>query len=270
MTETKYPSLAEIRAQHAPKVEYERFLFASRYVFRPPSFPAIWLLVRLGITGEGASWLSGLAALCAYACLLLPAEPMLWAGFLLLCLFNFFDCLDGGIARALKARNPYGRFLDSIMGWADMLFWGVIGVTVWRLPELRLAADALGIPAGTWLAAGAFAAFLSTYVAYLDASFDSALNKYWQELQSEKGVTFSATPVAGKSLPEAAARVLVHNLRVRETHYLLLPPAFALGLADALLAFFLVFYALLAAALLFAYCRRGLAVKAAGLGGEKK
>lgn len=270
MSENKYPTMAEIHASHGPKKEYDRYLFAGRFIFRPPSFPAIWLLVRLGVTSEGASWLSGLAALAGFVCLLWPSGPLLWSGVLLLNLFNFIDCLDGGIARAMRTRNPYGRYLDSIMWWADMLFWTVIGVTILRLPELRLAGDALGVPVWVWPAAGAFSAFLNAYAAYLESVFDQVLRPHWEALLRREGVEPAPTPLAGKPLPEVAARVLVANLRVRETHYLLLVAACALGCADLLLALFLAVNAVLVLALLFSYSARGRRIYDSGLGREDK
>lgn len=268
MGKTKYPSLIEIRAAHASRHEYERYLFANSYLFRPPSFLAIWLLVRLGVSSETASWLSGLAALVGFVCLLWPGTPLLWPGIAFFILFNFFDCLDGGIARIMRTRNPYGRFLDSIMWWVDMLFWTVIGVTVWRLPGLRLAGDALGVNSGLWLAIGVLSAFLAVYAVYLESTFDLVLREHWETLIRREGVLPAATPIAGKSSPEVFTRVLVHNLRVRETHYVLLAAACALGRADLLLAFFLAVNATLVISLLFTYCRRGRKIYESGLGRE--
>lgn len=264
MENVKYPSLSEIRASHAPKIGYERYLFASRFVFRPPSFPAIWALVRLGVSGEAASWLSGFSALCGFVCLFWPGAPLLWAGIGFFMLFNFFDCLDGGIARVMNARNSYGRFLDSIMWWADMVFWLALGVTVWRVPALRAAGDALGLAPGAWLAAGAACALLADYAAYLDSAFDQALRAPWEKLVT--GAAPAATPLEGKAGPEFFARVLVHNLRVRETHYLLLAAAAAFGAVDLLLAGMTAFYGALVLLLLAVYCGRGRRVRAAELG----
>ncbi len=261
----KYPTLAEIKASHAPKVEYERYLLASRFVFRPPSFPAIWLLVRLGVSGELASWLSGLSAMLGYICFLWPSRPLLWQGLGFLMLFNFFDCLDGGIARITDRRNSYGRFLDEAMGWADMLFWLMLGVAVWRTPYLRHVSGAWGLLPGLWLTVGALCFFLSVYAAYLERTFDQTLRAGWEKLQAARGVAPAATPVSGKGRPEVLARSLAHNLRVRETHYLLLVPAFAFGLADMFLAFMSLFYAGVVAMLLATYCLRGRKVKAAEL-----
>ena len=268
MSANRYPSLAEIRAQHANRREYERYLIANRYLFRPPSFPAIWLLVRLGVSSETASWLSGAAAFGGFVCLLWPGEPLLWPGVALLVLFNFLDCLDGGIARAMRTRNPYGRFLDSIMSWADVVLWGVVGVAVWRMPELRSLGNSLGILPGVWLAAGMASSFLVYYAASLESIFDQVLRGYWETLQRQGGVLPTATPVTGKSGPEVFVRALAHNLRVRETHYVLLAAACALGRADALLAFFLALNLLLVLALLFTYCARGRKIFNSGLGRE--
>ncbi len=270
MGEIKYPALNEILAVHSSRREYERYLFVNRYIFRPPSFPAIWLLIRLGLTSETASWLSGLAALAGFICLLWPGTPLLWPGVFFLFLFNFFDCLDGGIARIMRTMNPYGRFLDSIMWWADMLFWTVIGVTVWRLPQLRLIGDSLWISPRVWLAVGALSAFLAAYAAYLESVFDLALRGHWETLQRREGALPTSTPIAGKSGPEVFARVLTHNLRVRETHYFLLAAVCAIGCADLLLAFFLAVNAAAAIFLLFVYCRRGRRIYEAGLGRPDK
>jgi hypothetical protein len=265
MTEKKHPTLAEIKASHAPKIEYERYLLASRFVFRPPSFPAIWILVRLGITGETASWLSGLSAMAGFACLLWPSGSLLWQGLIFLILFNFFDCLDGGIARITNARNSYGRFLDSIMYWADMLFWLILGVTVWRTSALRITGNEMGLLPGIWLTLGALCFFLTDYAAYLDNTFDQALKAPWEKLMASKGGAPASTPTAGKAWPEVLLRSFVHNMRVRETHYLLLIPAFAFGMGDLFLAVMLAFNAALVPALLFVYCRRGRKVREAEL-----
>ncbi len=265
MSERKYPTLAEIKASHAPRVEYERYLVANRFIFRPPSFPAIWLLVRLGVSGELASWFSGLSAMLGFVCFLWPSRPLLWQGLGFLMLFNFFDCLDGGIARITDRRNSYGRFLDEAMGWADMLFWLLLGVVVWRSPQLRHTGDSLGLLPGLWLTVGALCFFLSVYAAYLERTFDQTLRAGWEKLRAAHGVAPTATPVVGKNWPEVLARSLAHNLRVRETHYLLLVPAFAFGLADAFLVFMTCFYALTVLTLAIVYCRRGRKVKTAEL-----
>lgn len=268
MQPAKKPTLAEIIAAHAPRREYERYLAVNRLLFRPLSFPGVWLLARLGISSEAASWLSGAAALAAFACLLRPAGPLFWPGAALLFLFNYADCLDGGLARALGTRNPYGRFLDSIMNWADMLFWTVIGVTAWRLPALRLYDCECGPDPLLWAAAGVGCSFFAAYSSHLETVFDQVLRPHWEPLVTPAGSVPAAGPLEGKRGFAFWGRVLVSNLRVRETHYLLLAAAGLAGTLDLLLAFFLVFNGLFTLALLAAYCRRGKAVFNSGAGRE--
>ncbi len=266
MTENK-PSIADIRAAHSSRSAYERYLFANTWFFRPLSYPLTWAAVRAGLSSEAVSWLSGLAALGGLACLALP-DARLGAGVALLFLFNLLDCADGDVSRVMRTRNPYGRFLDSAMWWADMLFWTVVGWAVMRAPGLRQSGDALGLPPGAWLAAGIALSFLVSYSVYIEGVFDQVLRPHWEALRRRDGVEPAATPVAGKPLPEAALRVLVHNLRVRETHYTLAAVCFAAGCADVMLVFFLLFNLLFCAALMFSYCRRGRRIRAAGLGRE--
>ena len=67
-------------------------------------------------------------------------------------LFNYCDCLDGNIARVMRTWNPYGRFLDSMMNWADIFFWTAVGAAVWHNPSLRVLPS---LRPETWLFAGA-------------------------------------------------------------------------------------------------------------------
>lgn len=264
------PTLAEIKAAHAPRREYERWLGVNRLLFRPLSFPGVWLLARLGVSSEAASWFSGAAALAAFACLLRPEGPLFWPGVELLFLFNYADCLDGGLARALGTRNPYGRFLDSIMVWADMAFWAVLGTAVWRLPELRFYDCECGPDPLAWAAAGVLCSFFVAYSASLEGIFDLTLRPYWEKLAAAGGEPPASSPLEGKKGAAFWGRVLAANLRVRETHYLLLALAGLARAVDLLLAFFLVFYALLTLALLIAYCRRGRRVFDSGAGREAR
>lgn len=264
----KFPTIAEIRAAHSARAEYERYLFANRYFFRPLSYGLTWLALRSGLSSETVSWLSGLAALSGFCLLLKPGVPALWPGIGFLLLFNFLDCVDGDISRVMRTRNPYGRFLDSIMGWADMLFWTVIGITVWRLPVLRTAGDAWGLDPHVWPAAGFLCAFFVSYSSSLEAIFDQVLRPYWEPLAAQGGEVPSSSPLKGKSGAAFWGRVAVSNLRVRETQYLLLSAACLSGGVDLLLAFYLLFNGLFTFTLLFTYCRRGKTVFDSGAGRE--
>ncbi len=108
MTNSTSPTLQEIRETHAWKREYERYLRLSRFVFRPVGFLLTWLAVRIGLTSEAVSWLSGFVGLIAYLCLISNQEHLLLVGIGLLCFFNLLDCVDGSIARTMKTENSYG------------------------------------------------------------------------------------------------------------------------------------------------------------------
>ncbi len=219
------------------------------------------MAARAGVSSEAASWASGAAAFAGLACLLLPVEAALWPGICLLFLFNFLDCVDGDLSRVLNTRNPYGRFLDSIMGWADMLFWGAAGVAAWRIPGLRAA-----LPAEACLWAGATAAFMYVYAAYLERVFDEVLRPSWEAIGTAAGIVPSPSPLAGRNGPSRWLRIASSNLRVRETHYVLFAAACAVGAADLLICSYAVFNAAVCAVLLISYCRRGSKVRAAAPG----
>ena len=109
MTSSIYPTLKEIRNAHSWKCEYEKYLPLSRFVFRPIGFLFAWLAIRTGLTSETVSWLSGLAGLIAYICLMSGQEGLLLTGIGFLYFFNLLDCVDGSIARTMKTENPYGN-----------------------------------------------------------------------------------------------------------------------------------------------------------------
>lgn len=260
MAESTYPTLQEIRDAHAWKREYERYLPVSRYVFRPIGFVVTWISIRIGLTSEAVSWLSGLVALGGFLCLLSAQEQLLPIGIALLLLFNLFDCVDGSIARAMKTQNPYGRFLDSLMGWVDMGFWAVIGVMAYRHPQLLHWSNPLGKGVSIWLAVGGLASFFSIYVAYTEQIFDASLREDWNNLVDKGRSDVSRNKVAMNTATSVIRNIIQkinHNLRVRETHYFLLIFAYWGKVIDLLLVVFLFYYALHTVLLIIIYSARG-------------
>ncbi|MFH2204572.1 MAG: CDP-alcohol phosphatidyltransferase family protein [Elusimicrobiota bacterium] len=257
---TTLPTLRDIRDAHAWKNDYERFLPASRFVFRPVGFLATWLGIRLGLTSEAVSWLSGLAAALGYFFLLGAQNCLLPLGIALLCLFNLLDCVDGSIARVMQTQNPYGRFLDSLMAWVDMGFWAVLGIMLYRHPHLAHWPEPFGRGAIYWVALGTLTALLCSYIAYTEQIFDSLLREEWNKLPGTPKPDISGhVPQKGDPLAliKLNASRISHNLRVRETHYLLLIPAYVLRCVDVLLTFFLCYYVLYLLLIVVTYCRRG-------------
>ena len=221
----KYPSIREIREAHSWKRNYERFLPVSRFIFRPVSFPVTWFAIRLGLTSEAVSWLSGLVGLSGCIFLISRNEALLAAGIGLLLLFNLLDCVDGSIARTMKTGNPYGQFLDSICGGIiDLIFWAVVGVMAFRNPEYLSIQKIAAVPEFTWLIIGSLTCFLAIWLGYLEQTFDSLLRPTWETLSVSEDTSSSHLNIQ-QDKPDAvhcianAVRVINLNLRVRETQY---------------------------------------------------
>jgi len=265
MATNVFPTLKEIRETHAWKREYERYLPLSRFVFRPTGFPLTWLAIRIGLASEVVSWLSGLVGLIAYLCLMSSHEQLLPIGIGLLCFFNLLDCVDGSIARTMKTENPYGKFLDSIMGWIDMGFWALIGITAYRNPGLLYCSDPLGYGSVFWLVVGGLVSYFFILTGFLEGTFDQCIRREWNSI-NKKGNTIVNNNDTDKNVeqvftrktpPFSIVRVICHNLRVRETHYFLLILAYLGKVIDLLLIAFLFYYIMHVILLLITYCKRG-------------
>ncbi|MGD1152442.1 MAG: CDP-alcohol phosphatidyltransferase family protein [Syntrophales bacterium] len=264
---TSLPTLQEIREAHSWKRNYERFLPVSRFIFRPLGFLATWLALRLGITSEAVSWLSSVVGLTGCIFLISVKGKFLVAGIGVLLLFNLLDCVDGSIARTMKTENPYGRFLDSICGSIiDLIFWAVVGVMAFRNPEYLLIQKIVPVPVFTWLIIGSLTCFLFIWLGYLEQTFDSLLRPAWETL----GVSENTSPPhlnIQQDTPDTAygianvVHIINHNLRVRETHYMILLIAFIGRSIDLFLVIFFVYYLLSNILLTVIYSLRGAKVK---------
>jgi hypothetical protein len=262
MTNSTYPTLQEIRDTHAWKREYERYLPLSRFVFRPMGFLLTWLAIRIGLTSEVVSWLSGLIGLIAYLCLLSSHEQLLSVGIGLLCFFNLLDCVDGSIARTMKTENPYGRFLDSLMGWIDMGFWALIGVMAYRHTQLLYWPDPFGKGVIVWLVIGGLTSYFFILAGYIEGLFDGYLRADWDKLVNKQKSDILKNEVTknGNTSPSFILNIIRrinHNLRVRETHYFLLVFAYCGKVIDLLLGLFLLYYFLHTIFLIIVYSSRG-------------
>ncbi len=262
MTSTTYPTLREIRDTHAWKREYERYLPLSRYVFRPLGFLLTWLAIRIGLSSETVSWLSGFVGLIGCLFLLSSRQQYLSIGIGLLIFFNFLDCVDGSIARTMKTENPYGKFLDSLMAWIDMGFWALIGVMAYHHPELLCWSNPLGNGVIVWLAIGGLACYFSILIGYIESIFDKIMRGFWDKItdKSRSGTFIDNKTENGNTSPSlilSIIRSVNHNLRVRETHYFFLVLAYLGNAIDLLLGFFLFYYLLHTLFLIIVYSSRG-------------
>lgn len=257
----KYPTLKEIHDAHAWKREYERYLPVSRFIFRPVGFIATWVCIRLGLSSEMVSWLSGFIAVGGFLCLLSNHMGLLPVGIGLLLMFNLFDCIDGSIARVMKTENPYGRYLDALMAWTDMFFWCAIGIMIYQHPQFCLWPTPFGKTGIFWLAVGATTSFLFIYAAFIEHIFDTLLRDDWNKLSGKsKPEDHKNNVAATDSLWGKLFRITLQNLRVRETQYLLLIIAYIMKSVDILLSIFLLFNMLHVFFLIIIYHIRGKAV----------
>lgn len=265
----KLPTLQEMRDAHAWKREYERYLPASRFLFRPAGFWITWFAIRIGLTSEQVSWFSGFIGLSGCVCLASGQADLLPWGIALLLFFNLLDCVDGSIARSMKTGNPYGIFLDSICGnIVDMIFWGVVGLMAFQHPDLLLWP---GVPSHGplfWLLLGVAASYLGIYLNYIEKTFDDLLRTDFEHIQSP-GNNVLRTPAPEKKERSfwtpmdlrTMMRIVMTNLRVRETFYLFLVLAYVSKTIDLLIGVYFLFYLLDVFILIIIYSRRGASLK---------
>lgn len=268
-----FPTLDEIEAAHGWKRAYERYLPLSRYLFRPVGFWLTWAAVRMGLTSEAVSWLSGAVGLAGCALLVSGVPGALPTGLGLLFAFNLLDCVDGSIARTMKTQNPYGRFLDSVCGGIiDLAFWGVVGIMAFQHPHLLHWPQPFGHGPVFWLAVGGLTCFMFIVLGFLERTFDELLRKHWD---NQQGLAARPHGVIGHALAPTARidgnqeskdvwlRAIVTNMRVRETHYCLLLIAYWAEMVDLLLGGYLLFYFACSVLLLTVYAKRGQQIRRA-------
>jgi hypothetical protein len=253
------PTLQEIREAHGWKRDYEKYLPLSRFIFRPLGFLLTWVAIRTGWTTESVAWLSGIVGIAGCLCLITGWQMLLPLGIGLLLSFNLLDCVDGTIARTMKTENPYGRFLDSVCGGiVDLAFWGVIGIMAFRTPDILTYQNPLGFGAALWLAVGSATCFLSIHLAFLENIFDRSLREDWNKLQTSEGVAENSTLPSKNGVDgRYVLRMINNNLRVRETHYLLLIIAYLTRAVDLLLGAYLIYYIFQNTISLIVYSKRG-------------
>jgi phosphatidylglycerophosphate synthase len=254
MNTISLPTLDQIREAHSWKREYERYLPLSRYFYRPIGFLLTWMAVRIGLTTEAVSWLSGILGIGGLLFLMGKSLNLIWVGIGLLVLFNLLDCVDGSIARVKKTENPYGKFLDSVLGdFIDFAFFAAVGIMAYRHPLLVDLNSRSEDGTLLCLAIGGLTGFFYILLVHIEQIFHYQIRKLQlneeKRLQSNKsGSSNLVSGIVMKINTEAkwksTLRWINRNLRVRETHYLFLVFALLFNSVDIFLIIFLVYYIL--------------------------
>lgn len=258
------PTLREIREAHSWKRVYEKYLPISRFLFRPLGFLLTWLSIRIGLTSEAVSWISGAVGLAGFYCLVSGDAELFSTGIGLLLLFNLLDCVDGSIARTMKTENPYGRFLDSICGGIiDLISWCIIGAAAFRYPNLTFWQEPFGYGPLFWLVLGFTTSYLNIFHNYMERTFDELLRKYWEQPfgeENEGSVTVLPLAKIGASTDtqiKKILRIINNNLRVRETQYILVLVAYLVNAIDIPILLYFFYYLSQNILLIIVYSRRG-------------
>jgi len=271
MFDSHPPSLTQIKLAHQERIEYERFLILNTYFFRPISFPLTWICIRLKLSTEFISYLSGLAGLVGLV--LLPSRQILISitgiGFLML--YNLLDCIDGDIARVTNTKNPYGKFLDSIAG--DTLNFGffiAVGIMAYRNQGLLTFSSVFGWSPTTWLLVAVLTQFLFTLQDHYASVFYSQMGDVWFKAIAANGKATNNTPsIKNKKSPSSLLvsiiRNIDHNIYVFETQYLLLLITFLSQTVDLYLCFSFSYYFIHTILKLILYIRRARYIKSVGV-----
>lgn len=168
----------------------------------------------------------------------------------------------------MKTQNPYGRYLDSLMGFIDIGFWAIIGVMAYHHPKLLYINDPLGYSTIFWLGVGGLTCYFSVLIRYIEKIFDELVRDEWDNLKSniekdsgdiiQKGTAAKANNKNISSFSiMGIIQIINHNLRVRETQYFLLILAYLTHLVDLFLATFLIYYLFHTISLVVIYGLRG-------------
>ncbi len=265
MSSSEFPSLNQIREAHSWKRDYERFMPLSRYVYRPIGLLLTWLLIRLGLTSEMVSWFSGLAGILGLFCLLGHDIQTIWIGVGLLIFFNLLDCVDGSIARTMKTENPYGKFLDSVIGdVVNYAFWGIVGVMTYKHPNMLYGT--LGFVSKTlWgLSMGCSCAFFYILLRQIEQQYeqittqhvDIACRQTSKDSDNRKKLSSDFIKNKAEASWKSILRLIDRNLRVRETQYFFLIIGILLDVVDIFLLVYLIYFLLRTIASFIVYVLR--------------
>ncbi|MDB2389760.1 CDP-alcohol phosphatidyltransferase family protein [Alphaproteobacteria bacterium] len=108
------PSLKEIK-EISIRDRYYPYDTWIDYIFSPSSPYLAWLFIRLNISGNGVSWISGFTAIIGGILLANDSPTLIFIGSFGYMLFYQLDYVDGAVARWNKKGGVGGQYIDFIM-----------------------------------------------------------------------------------------------------------------------------------------------------------
>ena len=110
----KKPSLKEIKATSIRDRYYPYYTLID-HIFSPLSPYLAWFFIRLNISGNGVSWISGFSAIIGGMLMATESPMLIFIGSFGYMLFYQLDYVDGAVARLNKKTGVGGQYIDFIM-----------------------------------------------------------------------------------------------------------------------------------------------------------
>lgn len=130
----------------------------TAFVYRPLSFPASWLFLKLDFSPNAVTGISALFCLAAFALALFPVSACHWTAIAFFFVFAVLDCTDGNMARTIGKKTVYGGWVDAAGGYlayTTELF--AIGLSCFFANNGALLGYALPWGKATWILIAAVA-----------------------------------------------------------------------------------------------------------------
>ncbi|HBU69273.1 MAG TPA: hypothetical protein DEE98_02695 [Elusimicrobia bacterium] len=113
---TEHYSLQQIKQSFTQKIIWEKQFPVSYYLFRPVSFYAAYLILRITHSPSRVAFAGLFIGMTGNISFLFMDKLGIFAGIVLLMLCALSDAVDGNIARTTKNVTYYGKYLDSVLG----------------------------------------------------------------------------------------------------------------------------------------------------------
>ena len=171
-------SLKDIRAS-LPQEKRKTDGTMTRFLYRPVSVPVSWFFLRIGMTANGVTILSGALCIVAFVLTLIPLPAFHRVAIGLFLAFAVLDCADGNMARTIGKKTTYGGWVDAAGGYlayATVLMSMGLSCFHGYGVSLSLSVFALSLPwtQATWILLGSLAAISNTLMRLFHQSLKNA------------------------------------------------------------------------------------------------